>query len=248
MKDYSDSVFGKKDYILCYRIVEKEYDFSSGNVDVKGKRIIVTYADKSEKTFDYSQEMENSIIKQMEDQVLYAEPMEISRLTSIMSGAEIPFIAYNVIKYVNTLDVINLISLSLLGVSELAFGALFLAHNQDKKEIDKMHYYLENKYIINYKFQNADLDSLRLSKKAKNEISDKRYSSADSLEKFNETFKIDLNNIEKFSLKDLIKIRKSIVNEDYEYGDDEEFVDTFDDNEGYVLRRGPHSKRSYFRK
>lgn len=247
MKDYSDSVFGKKDYILCYRIVDKEYSFSSGNVDVNGKRIIVTYADKSEKTFDYSQEMENSIIKQMEDQVLYAEPMEISRLTSIMSGAEIPFIAYNVIKYVNTLDVINLISLSFLGVSELAFGALFLAHKQDQKEIEKMLYYLENKYIINYKFQNADLDSLRLSKKAKNEISDKRYSSADSLEKFNETFKIDLNNIEKFSLKDLIKIRKSIVNEDYEYGDEEDF-DVVSDEEYYVLRKGPHINKAYFRK
>ena len=89
---------------------------------------------------------------------------------------------------------------------------LMIKNIWDKKDIERMNYYLKNKELIQYKidyFINSIIEN-NLSKKALKEI--------------NNNNSVSLNNIECFTLNDLKNIRETIVNEDYEEGDDEDII------------------------
>ena len=202
MLDFSENVEEQKKYVTSYR--------------VDGKDIVINYAIGDKKRIPYTEAEEKSVLETMENQassIYVKSPNKNEKILSVVQPALfLPVAISNVVN--NPGNTFYVIIAVCVGFGAIYFPAKVISYKIKCKEAKKINYFLKHKEelngcLVNRKFKKYGLTE-GLSRKAKKGIEEeigKRYN-PDSTR--HEQMPVNINNIECYSLKDLVQLRANI--------------------------------------
>lgn len=186
MKYYSINGKDRSSYILSYKIID-------------GK-IITKYANGDCCSITYNKKNEDMILSKMEEQARKAEIMPLSDDEKRLPLS--PWILIlTVFNFINFGGLLYLIVMILSFGCTIAFIINHIIYNSRKNDIKRLKFFLNNKDMLNDSIKNNDDVLMNTSKKMVKEI---------KLRKCQEKETFNINNIDKYSLKDLIILRDNI--------------------------------------
>lgn len=225
MKDYSVTRKEQKSYVLSY--------------EIKGNKIVMKMADGTTKEAPYSELTEQAILSQMESQVKRAKKWKelpigagINVATLIGLAMVMLFIYHTIPSPALYQTLMVAVPTALTGVSIISF----LKHMEDfertPKEVEKLNYFVENKDELSSTVNEKEKVMDGLSSKATKQINKEDLISGESL---------TVNNIDKFSLKDLKTLRDNIHSLNHQKQEEDDFVNAVD-NAYKVYGKKPNNK------
>ncbi len=180
MKDYSLNTEEQKKYILSYKI--------------EGKKIIAKLASGKSYTIPYTEENEQLVISKMKSQARKAEvePLNIiDKILSIFLPLLLPFAIANFINYGEWILGIILV---IIAKGAIKYPAKSIINAIKERDIKKLNYFLDHQQELNNNIRN-----LIVSQKTDSQIKSKQ---TEEKKLFN------INNIDNYSLNDLINLRE----------------------------------------
>lgn len=189
MKDYSVNSNDRENYILSYEI-------KNGEIEVK-------VADGTVGTVPYRKENEEWIIRKMENQALNARVAPFPVIDKVFAIIQPLLLPLSVFNFVVAGGLLNGIALAIILGGTIYYPANWIRYMMKEKDIVKLKYFLENKQELNDYVENEENVLFNVSDKAKLQIMKEQYLSHQSF---------NINNIDNYSLEDLVKIKKNIEN------------------------------------
>ncbi len=203
MKDYSLNYEDKKRYIKNYKH--------------KKDKIIIKFANRKKRPVLYSKENIQKIESKMEEQARKAEVKPLTPLEeTLIMGCPLA-LPLTVTNFMDNAKFSTGLLFGLTIVGSIIFPSKYLMCFIKENDIEKLHYFLEYKKELNANINNDVNMLLNVSKKATRII---------KAQLSNKKEPININNIGKYSLKDLRTIKENIdkislsyLNENNMFGD-----------------------------
>ena len=210
MKDYSLNSEDKKKYIKKYK-------------SKKGK-IIIKFANRKKDFVSNTEENKQKIESKMEEQARKAEVKYLTPLEETLTMGFPLALPLTITNFMDNKDFPSGFLFGAVATGTIIFSTKYINCLIKEKDIEKLHYFLEYKKELNDNISN-DINILQnVSKKATRNI---------KMRLSNKKEPININNIDKYSLKDLKTIKENI--------DEFSFVDlkgnSILDNQGPVLKK-----------
>lgn len=185
MKYYYLNSYDRKDFILSYKIENKD--------------IVIKFANEEIKSIPYSEVNENMVISKMEEQVRSATLLKWTSpndlLNAIAHPLLLPVAIHNCINFNNYFfDII----LGIIAVNAVYYPAKLIKTVLD---IKKLNYFLNNKSKLNEVVKLIDNTELEF---------DKEENKQQEMQKDKNKEIFNVNNIDNYSLSDLKRIKKAI--------------------------------------
>lgn len=221
MKDYSLNFDDSKKFILSYKI--------------ENGKIIAKLASGKSYVIPYSEENEFTIISRMEYQARNAQPKPLKtydKIFAIIQPLILPIVIMHFVRYGGWGCGIIL---GIVAEQAIYYPAKVIINAIKKRDIKKLNYFLDNKEELNENIEISENMKLGVSKKAVKEI---------ELQKSENKQPININNIDTYSLADLMALKDNIERFSLFGFDEEETVleDTMEEN-APVLKRALENRR-----
>ena len=187
MKDYSLNPEDKKRYILNYK--------------PKKDKIIIKLANRKKHPVLYTQENIQKIESKMEEQARKAEIKSLTPLEETLTMGCPLALPLTITNFMDNKDFTSGFLFGAVATGTIIFSTKYINCLIKEKDIEKLHYFLEYKKELNDNISN-DINILQnVSKKATRNI---------KMQLSNKKQPININNIDKYSLKDLKTIKENI--------------------------------------
>ena len=160
---------------------------------LKDDQIIIKYANREKKIVPYTKEEEKRILSKMEEQAMNARIKDVPTFNKLLAISQPLALPIAISNFAEERNVFFAITLLIVAAGAIGYPIQVINHLIKTKDIEKMAYFINNKKILNRTFEEED-NNINIVLRTSNEISND----------------ITINNIDKYSLKDLKKIKKSI--------------------------------------
>lgn len=210
MKDYSLNSEDKKKYIKNYKH--------------KNDKIIIKFANRKKRPVLYTKENIQKIESKMEEQARKAEVKPLTPLEeTLIMGCPLA-LPLTITNFMDNKDFSSGFLFGAVATGSIIFSTKYINCIVKEKDIEKLHYFLDYKKELNDSIIN-DINMIQnVSKKATHII---------KAQLFNQEKPLNINNIDKISLKDLRTIKENID----EYSLVEVNENSILDNQGPVLKK-----------